>query len=91
MARACITCGKPVIISDVASMFGSLFRQADLLGMESLPEDDQAIVEGAWCLPCLGDMYDPIDPAEENDDGSCRSCGCQDCDCGALPLPADIY
>ncbi len=52
----CVVCKKPVDWTHVKEEFGNeLFAQAHALGMESLTEQQQAVLEG---LVCSLDCYD---------------------------------
>jgi hypothetical protein len=45
----CTVCKNPVDLSLVKEEFGELFSQADALGMESLTENQQVVLERKVC------------------------------------------
>ena len=49
MAQTCVICKDVVDRDSVLEEFGEVFEQADYLGLDSLTEDDQAVVEGVVC------------------------------------------
>ena len=53
----CTVCKNPVDWNQVKDEFGELFAQADALGMESLTENQQVVLEGHCCST---DCYDQL-------------------------------
>jgi hypothetical protein len=47
--KNCAVCGNPVDWNQVTDEFGEMFAQADALGMESLTEQQQMVLEGKVC------------------------------------------
>ncbi len=48
----CIYCGKPVEWGVICDEFDDLLTQVDLLGVESLTEQEQLVYEGKLCVDC---------------------------------------
>lgn len=55
---ACVVCKGPVDIEVVMGDFAEVFAQADALGMESLTENQQVLVEGSCCSD---ECFDKLD------------------------------
>lgn len=53
----CIICGNEVNPAEVGELFEELFARANTLGMDSLTEHEQCVVEG---LVCAEECYEKL-------------------------------